>query len=144
MTKFKRKKFLTDKKYQLKYTSVIMLAMLIVAIVISGTLYWDVSRTLTTEKVNELMQWDKYIIRVVLLLFAAFLGGIFLSHKIVGPIQRIENSLKKINNGEFDVDIKLREGDEFIKISDEINNIASKLKSLSEKRPELKDEFKVS
>ena len=141
MTKYRRKRYLTDKKYQIRYTSVIMLAMLMMAIVIGGLTYWDISNSIGQHQVNEIMRWDAYILRVFLLLAAAFLTGIFLSHKIIGPVRRIEKALEDINNGNFDVNLIIRSGDEFMHISDEINMIALKLKTAAEKDSQVVNDF---
>ena len=142
MLKPNRKEYLTNKKYQLKYTLVIVLAMLIVAVVIGATAYWDICSGLSIEQAEKLMQWDKYIFRVVFLIFGAFIAGVFLSHKVIGPLRRIEESLEKINNGNFDINIKLRSGDEFQKVADGVNELSEKLRSLSEKNSEVRNEFK--
>lgn len=140
MQEYRRNKFFTQKKYQLKYTAVIMLAMLLVAVVVSTTAYWDFSHSV--RYVAEPIKWSKYIVRIAFLLVVAFLCGIFLSHKIIGPIERLEKILEKINSGKFNVNIKLRTGDEFKKIAEEINKLTSKLKSISKQYPQIKDEFK--
>ncbi len=142
MKNYKRKKFLTKKGYQLKFTSIIILAMLMVAVVVTFTFYWDAVRILNTEQVKELMHWNRYLVRVILLLAAAFLSGIFLSHKIIGPIHRLEESMKKLNNGEFDLNLILRNNDEFMNLSIEMNELATKLKKIVEKNPNIIDEFK--
>ncbi|MFW6134534.1 MAG: HAMP domain-containing protein [Elusimicrobiota bacterium] len=139
---YKRKNYLTEKKYQIKYTSVIILAMLIVAVVIGAATYWDISSNLSVEQAIDLMQWDKYIIRIILLIAAASIAGIFLSHKIIGPIHRLEDAIEELNNGEFDVKLKLRSGDEFSNLAEQVNTLSTRLKKYSKDHPELKNNFK--
>lgn len=131
MTNYRRRHYLTEKKYQIRYTLVILLAMLLVAFIIGGLTYWDLSSNLGKERALELMRWDAYIFRVAILLLAAFLSGIFLSHKIIGPIRRIENALRDMNEGQYDVNLKLRFGDELYGISEEINKLGEKLKKFN-------------
>ncbi|MBN2406295.1 MAG: HAMP domain-containing protein [Elusimicrobia bacterium] len=138
---YRRKSYLTEKKYQLRYTLVIISSMCVMAIIVGGLTFWDISSNLGKIQAMEILRWDAYIIRIFLLLVATFLIGIFLSHKIIGPIRRIEEALENINKGNFSVRIKLREGDEFLKLSEEINSIAEKLNNISEKDPQVKDEF---
>ncbi|MDA3793333.1 MAG: HAMP domain-containing protein [Elusimicrobia bacterium] len=143
MAKYRRKKYLTEKKYQMRYTSVIILSMLIMALVIGGMAYWQIKiMNPTPQQLAKLAGWGAYTIRVVLLLAAAFFAGIFLSHKIIGPIRRIERGLEKLNDGEFDINVKLRGGDELAQIANQVDLLAQKLQAVSEKHPEIKDELK--
>jgi len=142
MKYYKRHSFLTEKKYQLKFTSVIILSMLIVATVIAATTYWDISSALTIQSAKELMQWDKYIVRVVLLLIAAFLAGIFLSHKIIGPIYRLEDFVKRLNEGKFEQKLNLRSGDEFMNLANQLNELSVRLDEFSKTDPNFKENFK--
>jgi nitrogen fixation/metabolism regulation signal transduction histidine kinase len=143
MQEYRRSNFFTEKKYQLKYTFVIVMAMLLAAIVATATVYWDMTQSGTINSLaNHVFSWDKYMVRIIFLVVAAFLGGVFLSHKIIGPVRRLENMLSDINKGKFDVHIELRTGDDFKGISEQINTLAKKLKALSEKQPAIKKEFK--
>lgn len=142
MQEYRRKQFFTNKKYQLKYTSIIILAMLLIAVVIGATIYRDFSQLLSAQYITEPVSWDKYAVRIVFLLVTVFFIGIFFSHKIIGPLNRLEVMLREMNSGKFDGSIKLRTGDDFRKLSEEINNLASKLKFISEKHPQIKDDFK--
>ncbi len=65
------------------------------------------------------------IIRVTLVLIATLLivgayGVVFL-HRVAGPVYRFRNTLIRFNRGESPTDIKLREGDFFHDMADEIN-----------------------
>ncbi len=115
--------------------------MILVVFVICATIYWDFSQILYLQHLNEPISWDKYIIRLLFLLTTVFLAGIFFSHKIIGPLNRLEKMARNINRGEFDVKIKLRIGDDFKRLGTEMNELAEKLKNLSEKYPQIKEEF---
>lgn len=141
MQELRRKKFLTEKKYQFKYTAFIILAMLLMALVISVTAYWDFAQVTSDKYIINSIQIEKYIVRIGFLLVIAFLVGIFLSHKIIGPVRRLENMMVKINKGEFNVKINLRSGDDFSKFAKELNHLAAKLKILAEKHPEIVQEM---
>ena len=116
--------------------------MLLIAVVIGVTIYRDFSQLLSAQYITEPVSWDKYAVRIVFLLVTVFFIGIFFSHKIIGPLNRLEVMLREMNSGQFDGSIKLRTGDDFRKLSEEINNLASKLKFISEKHPQIKDDFK--
>ena len=50
--------------------------------------------------------------KIILLSVLIFLGGIFLSHRIAGPMYRIEKSAEAIQRGDLRVNFKIRKGDE--------------------------------
>ena len=56
---------------------------------------------------------NRSLITKILILFAViFLAGIFISHKIAGPMYRIEKSAEAIRDGDLRVSFKLRKSDE--------------------------------
>jgi len=56
-------------------------------------------------------------------LILAVLMGMFYSHKLAGPIYRIEKSILALINGSRNLKVKLRKGDEFNKLADTINRL---------------------
>jgi signal transduction histidine kinase len=55
--------------------------------------------------------------------------GIFLSHKIAGPIYRMEKFLGDMAAGNFSSRITLRKGDELVSVADKINVLNESLKT---------------
>jgi len=60
------------------------------------------------------------IILVVTLIVIAWYGVVFL-HRVAGPLYRMRQTMLKLNRGENPGSIKLREGDFFHDVADEIN-----------------------
>jgi methyl-accepting chemotaxis protein len=50
--------------------------------------------------------------KVILLVIIIFIAGIFISHKIAGPMYRIEKSARAIQDGNLNVNFNIRRGDE--------------------------------
>ncbi|MFH1415782.1 MAG: hypothetical protein ABIH89_06825 [Elusimicrobiota bacterium] len=125
----------------MKYTLIIVVSMLLIAVVISATMYWDLSQVFFIKRLSEPVDWEKYFIRVILLLCAVFISGIFFSHKIIGPLSRLEDMLRDMNRGKFKGRIKLRDGDDFKDLGDELNTLSDKLEAISEKYPEVSEKF---
>ncbi len=158
---YKRRNYLIDKRFQLKYTIAIV-AMLLVVMLVSGFgLYmgmwgsiienfskFKVSQSLENvkritdyeaarygkgdyrlEKIfreaellsdqekkamkNALHSVNRSLVpKVIILSVLIFLAGIFVSHKIAGPIYRIEHSAEAIHQGDLRVNFRIRKGDE--------------------------------
>ncbi len=160
-TTYKRKNYLINKKFQLKYT-ISIVAMLLVVMLVSGFgLYmgmwgsiienfskFKVSQNLENAKriadyenarykkgdyrlerifreaellsaqekdtlKNALQSVNKSLVpKIAILSVFIFFAGIFLSHKIAGPMYRIERSAEAIERGDLRVNFRVRRGDE--------------------------------
>lgn len=52
-----------------------------------------------------------------------FILGLLFSHRIAGPVYRIEKTLADISKGNLGMKIRLREGDELVDLADMINSL---------------------
>ena len=132
--------------------SFMLIALFMVA---SGAVAWVIHQTIRDAafgggfyfgKVNpfEILSDVSYqiIIRVtlvlVLTLFTIAAYGVIFLHRVAGPVYRFRQTLLKVNRGEMPQDIKLREGDFFHDMAQDINIILRRLRSEKEKIAELK------
>jgi len=65
----------------------------------------------------------------VMLLF----WGLALSHRFVGPLERLENDVKRISEGDYSIRIAMRKDDDLKPVADSINRLIEKLEG-TEKR----------
>lgn len=65
--------------------------------------------------------------KVIVLSILIFIGGIFLSHRIAGPMYRIERSAEAIRNGDLRVNFKTRRGDELKETTTALENMVETL-----------------
>ena len=84
----------------------------------------------------------KIIIRVTLVLILTLVTigayGVIFLHRVAGPVYRFRQTLLKVNRGELPPDIKLREGDFFHDMAQDINIILKRFRSEQTKIAELK------
>lgn len=66
--------------------------------------------------------------KVLALACFIFIGGIFLSHKIAGPMYRIETSAEAIREGDLRVNFKIRKGDELKETASVLEEMAGSLR----------------
>lgn len=174
----KRKNYLINKKFQLKYTLAII-AMLAIVMIASGIgLYFGmwgsiienfsqfkVSQNLETAKrladyedaryrkgdyrltrifrESELLSAQQQdalknalkavnhslFPKVAVLAVVIFIAGIFISHKIAGPMYRIEKSAEAIRDGDLSVSFRTRKGDEMREASGALEDMVDSLQS---------------
>lgn len=137
--RFKRTKYLVATKLQLRYVGIILILMLVTALICSYVIYYTIM-VLMGEKLSNVYPQGRLVaiintvnFRIVLslLLITPIVTaiGIFLSHKIAGPIYRIEKFLGEMSSGNLSSRIVLRKGDELLSVADKINILNGSLKS---------------
>ncbi|MCD6423123.1 MAG: methyl-accepting chemotaxis protein [Elusimicrobia bacterium] len=150
----KRRIIITHKKYQFKYTFYILISMVLVAGVISLITFFGIypilseklSKAVTEPISKELAKalLNSYWISVVFLIFLAGFFGIFLSHKIVGPINRMTSIVNDIEKGNLSKRIYLRKHDEFVPLANAINKLLDSLKKFMSDTENQLNEFETS
>lgn len=137
--KFKRTKYLVSTQFQLRYVGIILLLMLVTAVICSYTIYYTVM-VLIGEKLSNVYPQGRLIAIIntvnLRILFSLLLItpvvtaiGIYLSHKIAGPIYRIEKFLDDMALGNLASRIVLRKGDELMSVADKINILSDSLRA---------------
>ena len=132
-----RRQYLIKKGLQFRYIGIVF-SLALLASVVTGYTVFATGWTLLGEKLANVYPQGRliYVIRTTNLAlirnllfvspFIFFLGLLF-SHKIAGPVYRIEKSIEEITKGNLALKIKLRKGDEFWDLADIINTMTENL-----------------
>ncbi|MDD3000372.1 MAG: HAMP domain-containing protein [Candidatus Riflebacteria bacterium] len=145
MTKHRRRTYLIKTGLQLRYMGIIISTMLMVAFGVGWITYdtsWSqIANTpdLTLDKLsvifdsvnNLLLRW----IGIFVLVIAAL--SILVSHKIAGPVYRLEETTKMIASGDLTHRIHLRQGDELRDLQDAFNKMSESLSAMINKDREI-------
>ncbi|MFA6321806.1 MAG: HAMP domain-containing protein [Candidatus Omnitrophota bacterium] len=175
-TKFKRKNYLINKKFQLKYTVLIVTTLLVVMLATGFGLYmgmWgsiieNFSRFKVSQNLENVKRITDYeqaryakgdyrlekifreaellseqdrdalkdalqsvnrslVPKIIILSILIFIAGIFISHRIAGPMYRIEKSAEAIQRGDLLVNFKIRKGDEMRDAADALEDMVEGL-----------------
>lgn len=148
MSKHRRRTYLIKTGLQLRYMGIIISTMLMVAFGVGWIIYhtsWSkIANTpdLTLDKLSLifdsvngiLMRW------IVVFVFIIAILSIFVSHKIAGPVYRLEETTRIIASGDLTYQVNLRQGDElqdlqeaFNKMSDSLRNMVAKDREIIER-----------
>jgi methyl-accepting chemotaxis protein len=138
---YKRKIFIVNKKYQYRYLFIIISTMLIsVASVYFTTFYVIWNKVIdefffvpeASKKLAEIfVQTSQLLVIPILLLAVIFtVVGIILSHKVAGPIFRVERVAQELSKGNLDIKVKFRKGDELHELADSLNEMIDGIKSI--------------
>lgn len=148
MSKQRRRTYLIKTGLQLRYMGIIISTMLMVAFGVGWIIYhtsWSkIANTpdLTLDKLSEIFDSVNGILLkwIVVFVFVIAILSIFVSHKIAGPVYRLEETTRIIASGDLTYQIHLRHGDElgdlqeaFNKMSDSLRNMVAKDREIIEK-----------
>lgn len=80
------------------------------------------------------------LITVIFISIVTIVITLFASHKIAGPLFRLERSTETIGNGDFTLETRLRENDEITGVASALNEMTKKLHSkMADIKTDLKD-----
>ena len=136
---FKRRQYIVDPAYQIRFVTRVFLIVLAVAVIgslIATALVW------ATMYKPELGNQDYLIVAIeavamtllaelILSLPLVFVLSIRQSHRIVGPINRLKRCLAAIGAGDYSQRITLRKGDALEELAKSINEMAQALQRRS-------------
>ena len=139
MAAYKRKIYLIDPKFQIKFSLSICLILFVSSLIYPFTIYDLMSQFInyaashSTDIAQTIDQKRKSLIIILILWqlgFTAlvFIIGIFFSHKIAGPIYKLKKHLRMIRDGQASEDLYFRQGDHFHDLADEINDTFNTLR----------------
>jgi len=145
MGKHRRRTFLIKAGLQLRYMGIIVSTMLLVAFGVGWIIYFtswnrisdtqDLSIDKLADIFNEvngiLIQWVAVFIVIIALL------SVFVSHKIAGPVYRLERSAKVVASGDLTHEVRLRHGDELLDLQEAFNSMAEALRKMVAKDREV-------
>ncbi len=129
-----RKKYIIKKGLQFRYIGLIF-ALVILACIVTGYTVFATGWTLLGEKLANVYPQGRLVdvfkttnmTLIKNLLFISpliFTLGLLFSHKIAGPLYRIEKTIDEIAKGNLGLRIRLRKGDELRDLADTINSMA--------------------
>ena len=137
--KFKRTKYWVSGRFQGKFVGLILLLIFLTAALCSYVIYYT-SMISFGEKLASIYPQGRLVsvintinvrIMITLLLVTPLVAliGIFLSHKIAGPIVRMERFMGDMASGNFTGKLVLRKGDELFMLADAINRLTESIKT---------------
>jgi signal transduction histidine kinase len=123
-----RKIFIINPKFQLKLSFIICLLVLLGSVIYPKTIYdlFEKIIALQPELAQRYIESRQSLLNVLFLIEGAFLGlafliGIFISHKIAGPMYKMQKYLQDFREGDVDYPLNFRDGDNFQEVADELN-----------------------
>lgn len=138
MKPLRRRHFFIDKQLQTKYMLLTILLLLIYSLIFVTLiflpyilpLHFNLPLAERAEAAKILLTLHKSVwppLVVVILLLGTL--SIFITHKIVGPLYRVNKVLSEICEGNLGVKVTLRKGDDLQELAEQLNHLTSELSS---------------
>ena len=147
MTKYKRHTYLIKTGLQLRYMGILIVCMLTVAFGVGWIIYhttWSqiaLTPDLSLDKLYLIFENVNHQLVWWVLAFIVIIGfiSVFVSHKIAGPVYRLEETTKLIAAGDLTHKVHLRQGDELGDLQDAFNSMSDSLCNMVKKDREVID-----
>ena len=136
-----RKNYFISKDMQTKFAGTILLLALLVTIItacniyVLGSYFYDSSitqnegRTLSMVMESFIREfWPRLIILVVVNIIIVFVVSVMYSHQIAGPAYKLENSIKRITEGDLTFEVSLRRNDNLKELASALNSLLEKFR----------------
>jgi methyl-accepting chemotaxis protein len=140
---YRRTQYLVAKKFQLKYAGTILLLVSMTAVMCSYVIYYTMMLTMGDKLANVYPQGRlisivnmvnlRILFSMLLISPIVVMIGIYLSHKIAGPIYRIERFLASMAEGDLSKPLTLRRNDELMSLASGINIVLNSMKASVDK-----------
>ncbi len=132
---------LVEKSFKLRFALLLCILIITGAIVLTSFLYFATSESLGSTYGEAIYVINDLKIKIFPLIFSSFYSililavitlsiaiiSIFFSHKIAGPIYRLEKNLELIGSGDLTVNTKFRADDQLEAIEEDINEMVRSL-----------------
>jgi methyl-accepting chemotaxis protein len=134
----KRKRVLTQKPFQLKYVVLGVIGFLMTIGLAQLSVYFKLTHLVLQQpqftgifaiaQQTNMMFFSWFMLGALIIIG----GGIFISHRIVGPLKRLEDNLLKVGQGDLSTEMRIRSKDEFKEIAFSFNGMLRGLRKLRE------------
>lgn len=124
--RYKRRKKLIDKRFQIPVAVTLMLSGLVMMVFHLVIVHYLAAASRAGHVINTPGYF--YVVPMVVVLGLAYYWiGIVLSHRIVGPAYRLVQTMRDLETGDFDSRARLRKNDGLKDVANELNELAEAL-----------------
>ncbi len=136
---YKRTQYFVATKFQTKYVGLILILMVLTASLCSYVIYYTTMVGMGEKLANVYPQGRlisivktvniRILMATIFVTPLVIIFGIYASHKIAGPIFRMERFLNNVATGDLSTRLTLREKDELINLANGINNVLDSIRA---------------
>ncbi len=133
---YRRRQFIVNRPLQFRFVGMMLAMFAALTVLMLGGMYLALWMTLYTfELLHDPVMVSLFTttelilaLEFVLLLPLVIWMGIWLTHKVAGPLVRVRAALASLAEGRFNIQVTLRKGDALIELAEDINRLAGALR----------------
>lgn len=138
----RRRKYFIDREFQTKFILRFWIPIILTALISACVVYYYSSQSTTTVFENSRLMIKattefirpglvlSTLISIAIVGIATIVVMLFVSHRIAGPIYKLESSLGRLGSGDLSFDIHFRKRDELKDVAEIFNSASKSLNSL--------------
>jgi methyl-accepting chemotaxis protein len=127
---FKRKQIYINMELQFKYSLILIFTMFIEMIIIGLAMLYVISQPKPdVPGANIYFIYRMVLIVILMLTLCNITVGVYLSHKVAGPLFRFIMCTREVANGNLRIQANLRKGDELRELEGAFNDMTERLRS---------------
>lgn len=133
----RRRQLIVNRPLQYRFIGAMLLILVTLTAIALATVYltlWGTLRTFGLEhdavtlSLFTTIWWSLIFELLVVAPFVVWMG-VLLTHKVAGPLVRIQAALTRMTNGNYDVHLRLRRADALVELAEGINRLAESLRT---------------
>jgi methyl-accepting chemotaxis protein len=128
---FKRKQIYINMDLQFKYSLILVFTMFIEMIIVGLALLYVFSQPKPDiPGANIYFIYKAVLAIIVFLTLCNITVGVYMSHKVAGPLFRFVMCAREVGNGNLKIQVNLRKGDELRELESAFNDMTEKLRGV--------------
>ena len=134
---YRRRRLVVNRALQFRFVRAMLVILVIMAFAAVAAVFVAIRVTLATFELSQdavirslfnVICW-LIVLELLIVTPAVIWLGVLLTHKIAGPLVRIGAALAQMTQGDYNVHIQLRRGDELRELAALVNHLAAALRS---------------
>jgi len=151
-----RKNYFIAKDMQSRFAGTILLLTFLVAVITACNIYvlgsYFVNTTKTVGEVRSLTMvlqdfvsefWPRLVVLIFVNVIIVFIVSVMYSHQTAGPAYKLEQSIKRISEGDLTFEVSLRRNDNLKELAAALNELLKKFRVTLAKAKTLSDDIAV-
>jgi methyl-accepting chemotaxis protein len=151
-----RKNYFIAKDMQSRFAGTILLLTFLVAVITACNIYvlgsYFVNTTKTVGEVRSLTLvlqdfvaefWPRLVVLIFVNVIIVFIVSVMYSHQTAGPAYKLEQSIKRISEGDLTFEVSLRRNDNLKELAAALNELLKKFRVTLAKAKTLSDDIAV-
>jgi len=151
-----RKNYFIAKDMQSRFAGTILLLTFLVAVITACNIYvlgsYFVNTTKTVGEVRSLTMvlqdfvsefWPRLVVLIFVNVIIVFIVSVMYSHQTAGPAYKLEQSIKRISEGDLTFEVSLRRNDNLKELAAALNDLLKKFRVTLAKAKTLSDDIAV-